>query len=217
MRAMTHSARPLTCLALLALGACASPSDNAELVPHKVVIQDGELLSSTAALNHTYILKHNNGYIICSPPPPDAVFDQAEKADISVFSPSFGGTDSIGEGESTTEVEMAARTPALLMSRELMYRACEFSRNFRLDQKGAQELYLKTLDGIFKMWEIEAGNTNVRINDQIIENVSGTPGVAAQNGASGTGAASRANSQSNDEDTDSPQFADGDEEDSPFR
>jgi len=62
---------------------------------------------------------------------------------------------------------MAGRTPAVLMTRELFYRACEFSLNFGLTKQEALDLYNKTLDAVTQVWATEAGNTTVTVGDTV--------------------------------------------------
>ena len=77
------------------------------------------------------------------------------------------GSEGGNEGEDSTEAEMAGRTPAVLIAREMFYRACEFSTNFGLSQDQATQVYLKTLDAVSQGWAIEAGQTTVTIGDTV--------------------------------------------------
>lgn len=74
---------------------------------------------------------------------------------------------------------MAGRTPAILMTRELFFRACEFSQNYKLNKDEALTLYNKTLDTIATVWATEAGNTTVTIGDTVSS--TSTVGVSASN------------------------------------
>lgn len=79
----------------------------------------------------------------------------------------FGGDDSGGDSQNSSEVEMAGRTPTVLIARELFYRACEFSFNFKLDKTEATAIYNKTLDIIKEGWLKEAGQTTVTVGDKV--------------------------------------------------
>ena len=96
----------------------------------------------------------------------DAAFSQGESGNLSIniFASQSGGGS---EGEESTENEMAGRTPALLLARELLYRLCEFGHNYDLDKTEATALYEKNLDLISKISGIEAGNTKVTITDGV--------------------------------------------------
>ena len=53
------------------------------------------------------------------------------------------------------------------MSRELFFRACEFTQNHKLTKDEALTLYNRTLDIVEKNWAVEAGQTTVTIGDTI--------------------------------------------------
>jgi hypothetical protein len=69
--------------------------------------------------------------------------------------------------EGSTEGELAGRTPAVLMARELFYRLCEFSRNQSLSKDEALKLYTQTLSAVKEVWATEAGNTTITVGDTV--------------------------------------------------
>lgn len=149
--------------AMFTLSGCSDPYQPALTA---TTVQSGTILSSTASLSHTTALPPDSGYIICSQGAPDAVFDASESGSINLSLISLGDdADEINEGQS--EQEMAGRTPTVLMTRELFYRACEFSRNFSLSKDEALDLYLRTLDAVSNVWPTEAGRTTVTIGDTL--------------------------------------------------
>ena len=156
--------RLLAASALLAATGC---SDVWEPVPRTTVLEADTIISNTASLSHTFVRAPKSSLFTCSQPNPDAAFDQGETADIDISLISLGGDEGGGEAEDSNEVEMAGRTPAVLMARELFYRACEISHNYKLDKKEALGLYGKTLDAVTKVWAVEAGNTTVTIGDTV--------------------------------------------------
>jgi len=141
-------------------------ADIYEPKPTVMDITTGTMVSKTAALSHIFVRNTDvKNRVICTQPPPDAVFSQGNAADISIFSTSKG--DSSGEEEESEEIEMAGRTPAILMAREMFYRACEFSQNYKLDKKEAMDLYNKTLNTVSTVWATEAANTTVTVGDTV--------------------------------------------------
>ena len=62
---------------------------------------------------------------------------------------------------------MVGRTPAVLITRELFYRACELTVNANLDSKDALDLFYKVLNVVDDGWKREGGNTTVKIGDTI--------------------------------------------------
>ena len=124
------------------------------------------VVSSTAGLTHVVVREEASPVLTCAMPPPDAAFDQGDAADFSISLISTGD-DAGGEDDDTEEVEMAGRTPAVLITRELFYRACEFSMNFKLSKQEALDLYNKTLETVSAVWATEAGNTTVTVGDTV--------------------------------------------------
>ena len=145
----------------------ASCADIYEPKPRTSDLREKTVLSSTASLSHMVVRGPKTDLITCTQPSPDAAFDQGEAADVALTLISLGGDDQGGEEESSSEVEMAGRTPAVLMARELFYRACEFSENYKLSKDEALTLFTKTLDSVTQVWATEAGNTTVTIGDTV--------------------------------------------------
>ena len=163
-------------LPLFFLSACA---DFYEPKPTSSTLQTGTVLTSTAVQAQTIVRDPETNLLTCSQGQPDATFDQSEGADLSFSLISLGGEDQGSETEETEASEMAGRTPAILMTRELFFRACEFSQNYKLNKDEALTLYNKTLDTIATVWATEAGNTTVTIGDTVSS--TSTVGVSASN------------------------------------
>jgi hypothetical protein len=157
----------LTIAAGRTLSACA---DVYEPTPKVIPIHKAWIISDTASLSHTLVRHPASDITTCSEPPPDSSFDQSQTGNINFSLISIGGggqNDAGGESDSTAEVELAGRTPAVLLSQELFYRACEFSQNYKLNKDEALTLYNRTLDVVEKNWAVEAAQTTVTIGDTI--------------------------------------------------
>ncbi len=118
---------------------------------------------------------------------PDVAYDKGDDADIN-YSFINTSSDQISAQDNSDEVEMAGRTPAILMAREMFYRTCEFSTNFGLNKQEALSLYQQTLKIIGSVWATEAQNTTVTVGDTIQD----TSGLAVN--ATATQAINNANS-----------------------
>ncbi len=79
-------------------------------------------------------------------PQPDAVLTGGGGINISV--PSSAGSVSAGDKTDYGSLATGGRSPAVLIVRELLYRACEFSTNYDLDKDEAKAFYLKHLDAL---------------------------------------------------------------------
>jgi hypothetical protein len=160
---MINSRVFLALAALVFLSACSSTY---EPTPKMTALDAEKMISNTASVSGTLIVHPKERKFICTQPPPDAAFSQGESGSLSVsiFASQSEGSS---EGEESTENEMAGRTPAVLLARELLYRLCEFGHNFALDKTAATALYEKNLELISKISGIEAGNTKVTIGDSL--------------------------------------------------
>jgi hypothetical protein len=177
--AMINSRVFVALAALVFLSACTSAY---EPTPKTTALDAEKLISNTASVSGTLIVHPKDRKFICTQPPPDAAFSQGESGNLSVniFASQSEGSS---EEEETTEIEMAGRTPAVLLARELLYRLCEFGHNYTLDKTEASALYEKNLELISKISGIEAGNTKVTIGDKV------TTTETLSNAGEGAGAA----------------------------
>jgi hypothetical protein len=134
--------------------------------PKRFDIDADSSISVTAGTSQTFVRSQSANYQLCSQPMPDVAFDKGDDADINY---SFINTtsDQISAQDNLDEVEMAGRTPALLMAREMFYRTCEFSTNFGLNKKEALSLFQQTLKTVGSVWATEAQNTTVTVGDTI--------------------------------------------------
>lgn len=81
----------------------------------------------------------------CRAPDPDFSVQQSDQLNLSL--PMNGG-ESIGGGEKQIGLNLGGRTPAVLITRELMYRACELTSNINADNKTTIDIYSAFLEGI---------------------------------------------------------------------
>lgn len=126
-----------------------------------------KVLSSTSSVRQTFV-RGDEGPIICTSPSPDTGFSENSDIDFSLNILQLSNTGESSEAyEGRDEIELSGRTPSLLITRELFYRACEFSKNFALDKEQALALYMATLDKTTGVWLNESKNTSITINQQI--------------------------------------------------
>ncbi|AWL10845.1 hypothetical protein HMF8227_00339 [Saliniradius amylolyticus] len=136
-------------------------------VPKQTDLNNNHVLTTTSGQGQIYVMQRNNNHYLCSLPQPDSAFDQKDGGNIDVSLISTGGDRGASTNEDSEEVELAGRTPTVLMTRELFFRACEFSSNYQLSKDEAKALYMKTLDGVITNWAIEAAQTTVKIGDTV--------------------------------------------------
>ncbi|MDN3645529.1 hypothetical protein QWY75_04810 [Pontixanthobacter aestiaquae] len=149
-----------TLMCAVLLGGCATMAD--EPVPVMTSVSDEQIISTTSSVANTLVLDKNTRFVTCTAPAPDASFNQGSQASISGLVAIGGANDSgsIGEGEESRETGLGGRSPAVLFSRDIFFRACEFSRNYELEKNEAIDLYKTTLEAASTAFQNEASATN---------------------------------------------------------
>ena len=160
---MINSRKFVALVASVFLSACSSAY---EPTPKISALDAEKMISHTASLSGVLIVNPKKRRFICAQPSPDSAFSQGESGNVALNIFSYQ-SDGSSEAEESTEIEMTGRTPAVLLTRELFYRLCEFGHNFDLDKTEAIALYEKNLALITKIFTIEAGNTKVNIGDTL--------------------------------------------------
>lgn len=167
---MNRSAAQRACAPLLGLAFAVLATGCGVLQPRAVIASlgsesDHHVITKTAALTTTMVVPRDTRYFLCASPPPDAVFTQAETVGLNINVLNFGkGTDD-SASESSTEEGMMGRTPAVVLTRELLYRFCEFQLNQRLTREQAIDLYRQNLSIIRDIALQEGANTRVTIGE----------------------------------------------------
>jgi len=161
-------------LALVAGGCAIEP-------PHAQVAQleAGTIVSTTAGASNAFVhdvanheTSSHTGRFLCVEPPPDAAFSSAEGMELTVTLIGTASSEAAGMQDEIREIELAGRTPAVLLARELLFRNCEFASNFRLSKDEALALHERTLSAIVANWAVEAANTNVSVGDTVADTTS---------------------------------------------
>jgi len=135
-------------LALLALGGCELPKDQAELI--KVDDANASALVYTASIRGAYFKTVEGTTKFCAEPPPDVALDSLQKlaAELKVAIPET--VDAAGKVEtevSSKVVQLAGRTQLILLARELLYRSCELSLNHEdLEGLDIKDMYGAVID-----------------------------------------------------------------------
>lgn len=160
-----RAGRPMVGVLLASLLLAGCGSKVFEPTPHAVPLSGSMALSATASLHHIVVLERGSNLVLCGHPQPDSSFNQEDGGMVGF---GFGGaSEKTGLEEGSSEGELTGRTPAVLMTRELFFRACEFSRNYNLTKEEATALYLQTLKTTAQGWSTEAHNTTVTIGESL--------------------------------------------------
>lgn len=154
---------------LLALGLSVSACTSAfEPEIQTSAIEKNTVYSSVPSLSETVVKASDAPFRTCLGRGADATFSQSETGNVSVSLISTGGgAENGGDSENSGETEMTGRTPAILMAREMFFRACEFSTNYQLMKDEALQLYLQTLSAVSAGWAAEIEKLTITIGETV--------------------------------------------------
>jgi hypothetical protein len=178
-----------TIFSLLGVSLISACSNNYHPVPQHMSIETNSSISVTAGISQTMVRSKDASYLLCTQPMADAAYDQGSGSNFSIGLVNTS-SDQISDQSDSNEVEMAGRTPAVLIAREMFFRACEFSGNYGLTKDEALKLYQQTLVIIGGVWSTEAANTKVTIGDSVQSNNASTLQGSSTNSISSSDTAS---------------------------
>ena len=162
-------------LMALFLTACATgPSE-----PYRHQINGTHFTYKTSDLQSAYMKENSNPVRYCA----DRMADVADSRDVK-FGIGFGAEEtSDGAGESA--VGLGGRNPAVLITRELLYRACEISINHNLSKEETLEVYYRFLNAaidISKTQTSQGTASDNAVNDNNAKSSTSTEGQETGDG-----------------------------------
>lgn len=89
----------------------------------------------------------------CRAPDPDFTIESS--SGVSIGATFLKKSEEIGETKGQTALALGGRSPAVLLTRELMYRACELSLNLNANKEMSLSIYYRFLQTIEKSFEIQ--------------------------------------------------------------
>jgi len=115
------------------------------------------IYGTTAAVRNMVVRDKDSGRIICAEPMPDAAFDDEDEFDWDFSFISFGGDEKGEEQSGSVEAGLGGRSPNVLITREVLYRFCEFIGNtdFTNDEKAA--MFKDVLDSVVEINKVSLG------------------------------------------------------------
>jgi hypothetical protein len=118
------------------------------VTPPKPSITDSlggvKVYSTTSAMQSSFVKSRNSGEHFCDSRMSDVA--DTESASVGLGASIIGKSESINEGASRGALALGGRSPAVLITREVMYRTCEMVMNLDLNKKEALDLYIQTLN-----------------------------------------------------------------------
>jgi len=149
---------------LILLSSCGSKISKPEIIHFSP-----NSISSYSPSNTSVISRMVNGKeIICLMPAPDVEESISKNIDLDIQLVAYGQPEEekANTKSGKAESELAGRSPAILFSRELIYRACEFSMNYNLNKEEATKIYQQNLKIIHQVMMKEASNTKVILSEE---------------------------------------------------
>jgi hypothetical protein len=146
----------LSCCVLgaLTLAGCAgSPSTRQK----ETVIDRGgvDIIASDSTRQLTYLKERNSTERFCRGPGADSISTASEG--VSLQLPLRGSSAGVGEETTSGAVDLGGRNPAVLITRELMYRACELASNTNADGATERQIYMQFLQAVAAISKVQLG------------------------------------------------------------
>jgi len=157
-----RSARHALATALLAAATAACQSTHDPMVLR--VNEGPDLTALTAGAGTDALLVRTDGTrpYICDTPPPDAAIDEFADSAISLSLVSISDSGSGDSGDGIGEAGLGGRSANVLITREVLYRFCEFAGNTDLTSDERIALCQATLDAMVSInqTDLGGGSTN---------------------------------------------------------
>lgn len=150
------------CLTLMAFASCSTQPHS---VSHPVKSGENLLISSSAAVSSALLRDSDDIKHYCASVAPDATFNEtvSEGASISLFNIGRSSPEREVVSDGIKETQMVGRTPAVLVSREILYRVCELTGNRSLTNEETLKLYEKSIEAIVQLTSQEMANTSISL------------------------------------------------------
>ncbi len=139
--ATIHTRSCSTALIILAILAVLSGCSAQSRFGVRQIDRDGvDTIITSNEAKVTYIKQHGHVDRFCAYRESDVETADSQGVVLGI------GSESIGEDSNTNAVALGGRSPAVLLARELMYRACELTMNLNTDEAKTIEVYRMFLD-----------------------------------------------------------------------
>lgn len=145
---MLNPKSSLTLLIMLVTASCATVEPLE--VKHKPLYSNG--IYSTSAATKAYLVKDpNSPFTVCTEPAPDASIDMQDDASVDLSLLKIGNKESELASDSEAEAGLGGRSVNVLLTRELMFRMCEFFANTNLDDSTKVMIFQSTISSILQL------------------------------------------------------------------
>jgi len=140
---------------LLALAGCIGPGDSGRRPEYRIDRANVDIVAADSTRQLTYLKDRGSTERFCRGPGADSAGTASQGVSLGV--PLYGAGGTIGESTARGAVGLGGRDPAVLLARELMYRACELASNTNADAATERQIYLKFLDAVVAISKAQTG------------------------------------------------------------
>lgn len=148
--------KKITLLALaittMILSGCATKNVAPSLIERNGI----DIISNTSDTQMTFIKQHGNLERYCAARESDVA--DTSSSGISFGAGTIGDTANISDGSSQGALSLGGRDPAVLIVRELMYRACELTMNLNTNKDDTIDIYMKFMSIMKEIAIAQQGN-----------------------------------------------------------
>ena len=114
-----------------------------------------DIIAADSTRQLTYLKERGATERFCRGPGADSMNTASEG--VSVQLPIQGSPVGLGEQRTLGGVDLGGRNPAVLIARELMYRACELASNTNADGATERQIYLQFLQAVVSISKAQVG------------------------------------------------------------
>jgi hypothetical protein len=151
--------------ALLLFG-CATATSLSTDKTETLIDREGiDIIAADASRRLAFIKDRDTAERLCLAPGPD--FSRTAGSGVNLGLPTTaGGTVGVGQSQSRGALDLGGRGPALLIARELLYRACELARNINADPATEREIYSQFLNAIVEIAKVQQGAGTAALGEE---------------------------------------------------
>ncbi len=131
------------------LQGCAVSQEKVDIQAQKASALGVTVISNHPDIINTYVQPNSNQNMLCLGPYPDVV--STFSGSLNLGATVAGNEDKISASDGSNAISTGGLNPMVLMTRELMYRACELSMNSNADteqQLAIYKIFLNTLENL---------------------------------------------------------------------
>ncbi len=139
-------------IATVILSGCATKDATPSLVERNGI----DVISNTSDTQMTFIKQHGNLERYCAARESDVA--DTSSSGVSFGAGTIGDTANISDGSSQGALSLGGRDPAVLIVRELMYRACELTMNLNTNKDDTINIYMKFMSIMKDIATSQQGN-----------------------------------------------------------